>query len=191
MEQFDSDSYGSVFASLLNVDRRRPLGAGKSIAGSQPALRSLAADTAFAHAKIVDRDMAACCVAGLWLLYDDLDASHAISQGIPISSGSFWHAIMHRREGDFSNAKYWFRQVGEHGVFERLAARADELAAELGDTTAIARLTTDNRWDPLAFVEMCAAAQRGNHHDHALCVEIQQAEWELLFDFCYHAAVGQ
>ena len=55
--------------------------------------------------------MAACCLAGVWLLHDYLDESHTISQRIDTPSGSFWHGIMHRREGDFSNAKYWFRPL--------------------------------------------------------------------------------
>ena len=58
---------------------------------------------------------------GLWLLAGDLDQSHSISQAIETAEGSFWHGIMHRREADFGNAKYWFRRVGSHVVFERLA----------------------------------------------------------------------
>ena len=84
--------------------------------------------------------MAACCIAGVWLLHDFLDESHTISQGIDTPSGSFWHAIMHRREGDFSNAKYWFRRVGQHPVFDALGQRAAELAAIRGDGTAVEKL---------------------------------------------------
>ena len=45
------------------------------------------------------------CMSGLWLLAGDLDRSHTISQSIGSAEGSFWHAIMHRREGDFGNSK--------------------------------------------------------------------------------------
>ncbi|MGB1126733.1 MAG: hypothetical protein ACPG4Q_16145, partial [Phycisphaeraceae bacterium] len=38
--------------------------------------------------------------AGLWLYVDELDRSHEYSQSIHTPTGSFWHAIMHRREGD-------------------------------------------------------------------------------------------
>ena len=52
--------------------------------------------------------------SALWLYIDELDRSHTVSQGIDDSTGSFWHGIMHRREGDFSNSHYWFNKVGEH-----------------------------------------------------------------------------
>ena len=34
---------------------------------------------------VADSQMAACCLAGLWLWYDYLDESHSISQGISAS----------------------------------------------------------------------------------------------------------
>ena len=52
--------------------------------------------------------------AALWLYIDELDRSHKVSQGVEDATGSFWHGIMHRREGDFSNSHFWFDKVGEH-----------------------------------------------------------------------------
>ena len=65
------------------------------------------------------------CLSGLWLLAGDLDRSHSISQEISSPDGSFWHGIMHRREGDFGNAKYWFRKVGAHPVLDQLSKLSD------------------------------------------------------------------
>src|SRR5262245_31217087 len=68
-----------------------------------------------------DRRLADCCRAGLWLAFGFLDQSHEISQGIETAEGSYWHALMHRREPDFGNSKYWFRQLGTHPVYAELA----------------------------------------------------------------------
>lgn len=52
--------------------------------------------------------------AGVWMYVDELDQCHEICQAIETPTGSFWHAIMHRREGDFSNSHYWYRRAGTH-----------------------------------------------------------------------------
>ena len=48
--------------------------------------------------------------AGLLLYIDDIHGAHTISQELETELGSLWHGIVHRREGDFSNARYWFRR---------------------------------------------------------------------------------
>ena len=169
---FDPNKYGPDFAEVLEVDRLRSLGEGAPEGSLRGVLDALSVEAAFAHARVVDAPMARCCVSGAWLLCDYLDESHTISQGIANASGSFWHGIMHRREGDFSNAKYWFRRVGAHPVFELLAA-------ECG-----------GNWDPLAFVDACQQALRKGGAEVDRCRRLQQREWELLFDYCYTAAIA-
>jgi hypothetical protein len=170
---FDPSAYGPAFAPLLNVDRRRPLDAGTPSNASRGGLKSLAVEEAFAHTKVVDDDMAACCISGVWLLHDFLDESHTISQSIETPSGSYWHAIMHRREGDFGNSKYWYRRVGRHPIIDRLGE-------QLGST-----------YDPFAFVDRCEAVVRGKSKDRDACLDVQQIEWELLFDYCYRRAIDE
>ncbi len=191
MSQFDIQAYGPEFAKVLDTDRRRPLDAGRPNAAAHPALEKLTVDTAFAHARVVDREMASCCVSGAWLLHDCLDESHRISQEIETPEGSFWHGIMHRREGDFSNAKYWFRRVGKHPVLDLVGQRAAEMAAVRGAESSGKKLITGGAWDPLAFIDLVESSVRGHGDARELCLDIQQAEWELLFDYCYHAAVGE
>lgn len=38
--------------------------------------------------------------------------AHQIAQDIPSKEGSLIHAYLHRKEGDFSNARYWYQQAG-------------------------------------------------------------------------------
>lgn len=191
MTSFDLQAYGPVFAPLLATDRRRPLDAGRPDAASRADLEKLTVDAAFAHARIVDREMASCCLSAAWLLHDYLGESHNISQEVDTPSGSFWHGIMHRREGDFSNAKYWFRRVGKHSVLDQVGQRAAEMAAVRGAESSGKKLITGGAWDPLAFVDLVESSIRGHGDAHELCLDIQQAEWELLFDYCYRAAVGE
>jgi hypothetical protein len=185
MATFEPNQYGLVFAPLLSGDRRRPLDAGRPAADALGALEKLTVESAFAHARVIDRQMAECCLAGVWLLHDYLDESHKISQNIETTSGSFWHAIMHRRESDFGNAKYWFRRVGQHPVLDHVVEFLRNSNASVGDT----RLLADGDFDPFAFVDLCEGAVRGSNSAIDRCMDIQQAEWEALFDYCYREAV--
>ncbi len=128
MLQFDPDAYGPLCATLLRRDEVCALGPGTPREACRADLETLNAATLAGSRQVVDHLLARCCIAGLWLLHDFLDESHAISQQIPTSTGSYWHAIMHRREGDFSNAKYWFRRVADHPIFEPLCTGAAALA---------------------------------------------------------------
>jgi len=176
-----STDYGPVLMPLVNTDRQMPLDAGSPDRAKRDELQRLTIATAFEHAQVTDESMAQCCLAGVWLLYDFLDESHTISQGISTSGGSYWHAIMHRREGDFSNAKYWFRKVGEHEVFARLAEEVSELEGNPAPGGAT--------WDPFAFVDRTEQALRtGDESELKMCLLMQHLEWQTLFDHCYRQA---
>ena len=59
--------------------------------------------------------------ACLHLLNDDSTRSHEIVQSQEgVATFDYLHAIVHRREGDYSNSKYWFRQVGAHPVWAKV-----------------------------------------------------------------------
>ena len=191
----DRSSLGPVFGPLLAAAPLNDLGAGRPDSGAAKSVRELSITDAFAPHRIADQNMANACMAGLWLMYDHLDESHSISQSIDTPTGSYWHAIMHRREGDFDNAKYWFRRVGMHPVFAPLADSARELAREhnagasdLDRAAAWLEKATD--WEPFRFVDLCAAEVQGCSKAGHLCRLVQQRECQLLFDFCYRQAIG-
>jgi hypothetical protein len=186
----NANEYTAVIRELLAAPKLMPLDAGNPDRAMHPKLEALTADSAFAPHSLHDPDMARACLAGLWLYHDFLDESHEISQAIDTSTGSYWHGMLHRREPDFGNAKYWFRRVGQHPVFEPLCRAAAELAAT-GDVHASARfLATQAAWDPFAFVDLCEACLDRSSPCRELCRNVQQKEWQLLFDHCYRQAIG-
>ena len=45
---------------------------------------------------------------------DDWESSHNIAQDINDRNGSWIHAYLHRKEGDLSNARYWYSKAGRN-----------------------------------------------------------------------------
>ncbi|HEX8341195.1 MAG TPA: hypothetical protein VF624_09825 [Tepidisphaeraceae bacterium] len=134
-------------------------------------------------------DDAACLLAGLWLWHGYLDESHAVSQGIETPSGSYFHAIMHRMEGDFGNAKYWYARVGKHPVLPVIGASARDIVARAPLDKAALRLTLGD-WSGPAFVDYVQSLHESPSDErYAVAVALQQLEWRALFDHCTRVAV--
>ena len=186
---FDAIIYGPVFSLFLKKRRLNPLDPGRPNIGVRPALEMLTMEKAFVNQLITDSEMAEGCISGTWLYHNFLEDSHKLSQSIDTPTGSYWHGIMHRREPDFSNSKYWFRKVGIHPVFEALQRDAASLAR--GQDTSALFLVEQGTWDPFAFVDLCEACLSGQSSDKMLCREIQQREWELLFEYSFQKAIGK
>lgn len=185
---FDPRAFGPQVAQLLDGAPHCELGPGQPNLRAKPALAALRAEELFAPGHPANLDMAGACLAGLWLRHNFLDESHTLSQDIDTPTGSYWHGIMHRREPDYGNAKYWFRHVGRHAIFGDLAAEARVLAAAQPSIDLAVSLLAESEWDPFQFVDLCQQAALDQGPLEALCRAIQQREWELLFEFSFRAA---
>jgi hypothetical protein len=100
--------------------------------------------------------------AGLLDAVDILDAAHAVFQDDPSPEGSYWHGMLHRREGDFWNAKYWFQRAGRPSTLKALP-----------------------EFDPVRFVTRC---ERAGAEDPPELLSLQRTEWEHLMQAAYEKA---
>lgn len=137
-----------------------------------------------------DVDLAGCALAGLWLWFDCEPQAHALVQGYSDGTGALWHAILHRREGDFANAKYWVRQAGRHPAYPSIGARVVEMLRDMPADKSLLRLTASS-WDPAAMIDLVADVERsGDRARRTLAVGIQQCEWQTLFEWTVMHAAG-
>jgi hypothetical protein len=117
------------------------------------------------HAKHpgVSRDPARDAIALLW--HDHLDIAHGKVQELESRLGMHLHGIMHRREGDYGNAKYWFRRAGHLAALDALVPHATNAGA--------AFLAPRGRWDDDAFVDAAATGD-------AKFIALQAQELQIL-----------
>ena len=162
---FDPHTYGEEIAGILALDgngeRLMPLAGGTC---------SSVETRALLQASRLPRPV----LAGLYLYFSCWKEAHEVAQELETPEGSYWHAMVHRQEPDASNAGYWFRHMGGHPIFPLLRARAEELGVAFGLT-----------WDPLKFIDYCEAARKlPGSPEERKALEVQRAEWQLLFDWC-------
>jgi hypothetical protein len=134
-------------------------------------------------------------LAGLWLRHDGLEECHQVVQKVPLqpevaATFNFWHAIMHRREGDFSNSKYWYHQAGDHPILPALGQHVGDLINHLPADKSLLRILRGG-WNPDAWVDLVEEVDSAeNDPRRHLLINIQQIEWRMLFEHCVRQAAG-
>lgn len=192
---FDLGEYSSTVRAVLETvddgNRLMPLAPKAAIASAGLSLlRRTAADDLFDGDKPASSDFAQCVRSALFLYFSALDESHKISQDIGSTTGSYLHGIMHRQEPDYSNSKYWFRQVGRHELFPTLREECTRLRYR--SERIEQRLSSRPDWDPNWFIDQCEQAVNGDvPQDVERDLEsIQRLEWRLVFDYSYRRALS-
>ena len=121
----------------------------------------------------------------LMLWHDHWEEAHHIAQsdeGEP--DHDLLHAIVHRREQDFANSSYWFREAGQNNSFKLIGSRADKLLVESSNPSAPqlrAEVLPDSHWSSQGFVTAIRADAREKENPTTSLLRELQAEEIISF----------
>jgi len=124
--------------------------------------------------------------------HDYLDEAHTIVQDAPSPEAAFIHGMMHRREPDYGNAKYWFNRVGAHVTFSRISMRVHEFLPPKQNSLA-SQLVRGGQWQPMTFIDACESVAKKPADDPnvALLQEVQKIEFDTLLEHLCTVPAGQ
>jgi hypothetical protein len=135
--------------------------------------------------------------AGLLQMSDQLDRSHEMAQSVEGEgihrAGDYWHAIQHRREPDYGNAKYWFRRVGRHPLLKEIVGDVEAVVASLpaGSQSEFRGLVANGCLDPMRLTDIVERCVRTRDPIVTNAAErIQWAEMVRLLEWTWRDATG-
>lgn len=133
----------------------------------------------------VPKEVAELIRALLLLWNDHHNPAHEIVQERETPDGNLIHAILHRREPDYGNARYWFHRVGVHPCYEELAKRVETFLASDAQSSDLGELVKDGQWNPEAFVTTCQreASQANRVTQRVALQKIQEIETRVLLHY--------
>ena len=124
---------------------------------------------------------AALARAGLFYFHNALDDSHKAAQELEGDTAAYWHGMVHRREADFDNARYWMRRAGEQPVFQEMQGRASDGAPHMG---------RQSNWDPFLFINLCEQYKYGETEYKKEIGHLQRVEFAVMFDYVWRLCVA-
>ena len=119
--------------------------------------------------------------AGLFYHHNALEDAHRLVQEATGDEAAYWHAMIHRRERDFENARHWLRRAGEQPPFAEMLARAADVSANMGRQMG---------WDPFLLVHLAEQLRFGAEELQAEVVGLGRVEFEVFFDYCFRRATA-
>ncbi|PWN88594.1 hypothetical protein FA10DRAFT_288129 [Acaromyces ingoldii] len=88
----------------------------------------------------IDATHPQCLRAALHLLNDDIDRAHTLAQDDEGDmTSNVCHAVLHRREGDYWNSKWWYRQIKHPLIEQSYGSTADAQAFVDAVESAVAK----------------------------------------------------
>jgi len=123
----------------------------------------------------------------LFLYLDCFEEAHQVANDHEGTwQGNWLHAIVHRREPDAGNSKYWYARVkAPEGAYRAIGWAALGLLGEKppkGLEELAEKTKRSGVWEPEAFVEACDKVRTGSPdlpEYRALC-RLQELEWTHL-----------
>ncbi len=113
----------------------------------------------------------------LWA-HGDLTGAHRLAQDASGDLAAYLHGMIHRREQDFENARYWFGRAGVLPFFAEVqrqgAAVSEDVAKQLN-------------WDPYLFTTLCERSKHGARTPMRMLVDLQKIEFRTMLDYVYRA----
>jgi len=61
----------------------------------------------------------------------DWESAHGVAQAIEDESGAWVHAYLHRKEGDATNAAYWYRRARKPVATDALSEEWEQIVSAL------------------------------------------------------------
>jgi hypothetical protein len=103
----------------------------------------------------------------LLLAAGDLERAHILVQEASNADGTYIHGIVHRTEGDFDNARYWFRRTAVHPaaaeIYRKAAANSPKAAGQA-------------MWDPVWVTDWVEASRTTGADEELRAVLAIEAE---------------
>jgi hypothetical protein len=128
--------------------------------------------------------------AVLYLCFDCFEEAHNIAnEHEDTVIGNWLHAILHRREPDAGNSKYWYARVKAPAkVFEAIGKEVlsilkEKPVAEL--EPLVKKLEMSKTWEPEIFVDLCNEYREKDPDSptYQTLARIQEIEWRGLAEY--------
>jgi len=92
----------------------------------------------------------------VWLRVGQIARAHEIVQDAGSGIEAYIHGMIHRLEGDYWNAKYWFRTAGRRTV--------DSVVRHVAEQSEGSRLLSSIGFDPVVLVDSLERLHREQNH---------------------------